>query len=176
MKLIIKCLLGAMCCISFLVISQDAQNYRLSTDDQISIRVFNEPELTIQNVKISTNGTIAMPLLGQVDIHNLTVSQAELKLSKLLLDGYLKKPNVTITITEYRPFYIGGEVNRPGSYPYRKDLTIQKAITIAGGFTSRASESSISIVNEEESRELLQVPFTTKIMPGDVITVNESFF
>lgn len=163
----------------FLSISTHAQNnddYRVSTDDEISINVFNEPELDIDKVKISTNGSISMPLIGEIFVKDLTLSEIELKIKTLLLDGYLKKPNVTVTITEYRPFYISGEVKKPGSYPYRKGLTVQKAITLAGGFTQRASKNTISLISEADKKLSKTVSLNDTVKPGDVITISESFF
>jgi polysaccharide export outer membrane protein len=151
-------------------------DYHLSVDDQISVSIFNEPELSIENVKISTSGRISMPLIGQVNVKGFTVTALEDELVSLYLKGYLKKPNVTVTITEYRPFYISGEVKKPGSYPYRKELTIEKAVALAGGFTERASRSAISLVSEEETGNVTSAPLTNAVKPGDIITVNESFF
>jgi protein involved in polysaccharide export with SLBB domain len=154
----------------------DDNSYRLSSDDEISITVFNEPDMSINKIKVGTNGTISMPLLGQVTIKGLTVTELEQDLSNRLLDGYLKKPNVTVSISEYRPFYINGEVKKPGSYPYRKDLTIEKAVAMAGGFTERASKGTIVLVGEEETRNVNSAPLNNAVKPGDVITVSESFF
>jgi protein involved in polysaccharide export with SLBB domain len=154
----------------------DANSYRLSSDDEISITVFNEPDMSIVKIKVSTNGSISMPLLGQVTVKGLTVTELEKTLSIRLLDGYLKKPNVTVSITEYRPFYISGEVEKPGSYPYRKDLTIEKAIALAGGFTERASKSTITLVAEQATRNVSSALLNNAVKPGDVITVRESFF
>jgi protein involved in polysaccharide export with SLBB domain len=154
----------------------DANSYRLSSDDEISITVFNEPDMSINKIKVGTNGTISMPLLGQVTIKGLTVTELEKELTNRLLDGYLKKPNVTVSISAYRPFYISGEVKSPGSYPYRKDLTIEKAVALAGGFTERASKRAISLVAEEQKRSVTSAPLNNAVKPGDVITVSESFF
>jgi protein involved in polysaccharide export with SLBB domain len=156
--------------------SDDNSSYRLSSDDEISITVFDEPDMSIKKIKVSTNGTISMPLLGQVTIKGLTVTELEKELTNRLLDGYLKKPNVTVSISEYRPFYINGEVEKPGSYPYRKDLTIEKAVALAGGFTERASKGSISLVAEEQERNASSAALNNAVKPGDVITVSESFF
>jgi polysaccharide export outer membrane protein len=111
-----------------------------------------------------------------VNVKGLTVVEVEQKLLTLLVNGYLKKPDVTISISEYRPFYINGEVKQPGSYPYRRDLTIEKAVALAGGFTARASKSSISLLSENDQRVLNKVLLSAAVKPGDVITVSESFF
>jgi polysaccharide biosynthesis/export protein VpsN len=162
--------------LSFNTHAQNDDDYRVSTDDEISINVFNEPELNIERVKVSTNGSVSMPLIGEIVVKDLTLAEIESKIKTLLLDGYLKKPNVTVTITEYRPFYISGEVKKPGSYPYRKGLTVQKAITLAGGFTQRASKNTISLITEVEKKLTRTVSLNDTVKPGDVITVSESFF
>jgi protein involved in polysaccharide export with SLBB domain len=164
-------------CLSFsAAAADDSGSYRLSSDDEISITVFDEPDMSIKKIKVGTNGTISMPLLGQVTIKGLTVTELEKELTNRLLDGYLKKPYVTVSISEYRPFYISGEVKKPGSYPYRKDLTIEKAVALAGGFTERASKSTISLVGEEARRNVSSATLNNAVKPGDVITVSESFF
>jgi polysaccharide export outer membrane protein len=151
-------------------------DYHLSVDDQISVSIFNEPELSIENVKISTSGRISMPLIGQVNVKGFTVTALEDELVSLYLKGYLKKPNVTVTITEYRPFYINGEVKQPGSYAYRKGLTVQKAVTLAGGFTERASTKSISLKSEDDDTSTKSVLLADAVKPGDVLTIGTSFF
>ncbi len=182
MKLPQKIIQFALLLLSGICLSTSAQeidNYQLSVDDKISVSVFNEPELGIENVKISTSGSISMPLIGQVKVKDLTVQQLEQVLIQKYLKGYLKKPNVTVTIIEYRPFYIDGEVKNPGSYPYRKGLTIQKAVTLAGGFTERASKTAISIKSETDKNNTVSTSsarLTSKVKPGDIITVSESFF
>jgi protein involved in polysaccharide export with SLBB domain len=151
-------------------------DYQLSVDDQISVSIFNEPELNIVNVKISTSGRISMPLIGQINVKGLTITELEKNLVQQYLNGYLKKPNVTVTIIKYRPFYINGEVNNPGSYEYRKGLTVQKAVTLAGGFTERASTKSISLKSEDDITRKNSVSLADEVQPGDVLTIGASFF
>lgn len=162
--------------LSGLAIADEIDNYRISADDQISVTVFNENDLSVDKVRVSGNGDISMPLLGQVAIEGHTIAEVEQKITELLLEGYLKKPNVTVTITEYRPFYINGEIKKPGSYPYKKNLTVEKAVALAGGFTERASRTTISLVSENDKRFIKAVALNDKIKPGDVITISESFF
>lgn len=157
-------------------VATEIDDYRISADDQISVTVFNETDLSVNKVRVSGNGAISMPLLGQVAIEGHTIAEVEQKITSLLLKGYLKKPNVTVTITEYRPFYINGQVKKPGSYPYKKNLTVEKAVALAGGFTERASRSTISLVSENNKNVVKEVILNDKIKPGDVITISESFF
>jgi len=168
-------------------LAADGGDYKLSTGDVLSISVFNEPDLSLDEVRVATTGVISFPLLGEVKVVNLTATQVEQRLIKMLLDGYLKHPKVTVSIKEYRLFYVHGEVKSPGGYNYQDGLTIRKAVVLAGGFTERASKKKITLVTEaiskgsEAGADLLDETATTvglnhAVRPGDVITVGESFF
>lgn len=169
-------LLIAFWLISFSAIAQDLQHYRLGADDVISVSVFDEPDLSLKEARVSSTGTIAMPLIGQVTVKGLTVDEAERSIHDLYLGDYLKKPDISITIVEYRQFYVNGEVEKPGGYSFREGMTIQRAITLAGGFTERASRSKILLIRENSNGIPITAKMTTPVQPGDVITVEESFF
>ena len=156
--------------------AQDLQHYKLGADDVLSVSVFDEPDLSLREARVSSTGTIAMPLIGQVNVKGLSIAEAEQKIHQLYLGDYLKKPDITITIVEYRQFYVNGEVEKPGGYSFREGMTIQRAITLAGGFTERASRSKILLVRENSNGLPLAVDLSTPVQPGDVITVEESFF
>lgn len=164
-------------CMTFGIASaQDLQHYKLGADDVISVSVFDEPDLSLREARVSSTGTIAMPLIGQVNVKGLSIAQAEEAIHDLYLGDYLKKPDVTVTIVEYRQFYVNGEVSKPGGYSYREGMTVQRAITLAGGFTERASRSKIILVRENSNGLPVTASLTTPVQPGDVITVEESFF
>jgi polysaccharide biosynthesis/export protein VpsN len=156
--------------------AQELNQYRLGADDEISVNVFNEPDLSLAKTRIAANGTISMPLIGQVMVKGLTIDEVELKITKLYLGDYLKKPDVSVSIVEYRQFYVNGEVNKPGGYSYRDGMTIQRAVSLAGGFTERASRSKIRLMRENNTQNVASVDLNTPVLPGDVITVEESFF
>jgi polysaccharide export outer membrane protein len=161
---------------SFCLFAGELTNYRLAADDRVSITVFGEPDLSLEKVRIATNGTISIPLIGQIKVTGLTASQVEKKVAALLADGYLKKPGVTVSIAEYRLFYITGEVKNPGGYGYRDGLTVHKAVSLAGGFSERANKNKISITHEDSNDEVEGVKLNDQVRPGDVINVKESFF
>jgi len=151
--------------------------YQIDKGDSVSITVYQEPDLSITGVKVSTDGTIAFPLLGDLHIVGLSSSQLQKLVTERLKDGYLKSPSVTVSIDRYRLYYIKGEVNSPGGYNYVDGLTIEKAVALAGGFSERASEQDITLVHEAKPDQPRKaVALTTPIRPGDVITVGESFF
>ena len=162
--------------LSTAVLAEGGDDYKLSTGDVLSISVFNEPDLSVEEVRVATTGVISFPLLGEVKVVGLTAKQVEQRLVKLLLDGYLNHPKITVSIKEYRLFFVHGEVNSPGGYNYQDGLNIRKAIVLAGGFSERASEEKITLVSENAPEESTTVGLNHPVHPGDVISVGESFF
>lgn len=151
--------------------------YRLSTGDVISITVFGEDDLKKEKTRLTDAGTISYPVLGEIEVRGKTVGELE----KILTDGlrgrYLVNPRVSVTIDEYRPFFINGQVGSNGSFPYQPGLTVRKAVSIAGGFKERASLSKITIVRDgDASNTPIKVDLNAPVQPGDIITVGESFF
>lgn len=150
--------------------------YQLGSGDQIRVTVYGEEDLSGE-FELDGNGTIAMPLIGAVEIGNRILSDAENQIAAQLADGYLVNPRVSIEVLNYRPFYILGEVKEPGSYPYVSGMTILNAVALASGFTYRASESKIEVtrrVNGVEQKFRIEV--TAQVLPGDIIRVPERFF
>ncbi|WP_158967136.1 polysaccharide biosynthesis/export family protein [Paraglaciecola sp. L3A3] len=157
-------------------LSSENSQYRLGADDEISVNVFNEPDLSLPKTRVSANGSISMPLIGQVQVKGLTINEVELKITKLYLGDYLKKPDISVSIVEYRQFYVNGEVDKPGGYSYREGMTVQRAISLAGGFTERAARNKIQLMRENDPNNISRVDLNSPVKPGDVITVEESFF
>jgi polysaccharide export outer membrane protein len=93
-----------------------------------------------------------------------------------LRDGYLLNPRVAIDVLNYRPFYVLGEVNTPGSYPYVSGITVLKAIALAGGYTFRARTSKIELIHANEPDKPILVDQNTLLLPGDIIRIKERFF
>jgi protein involved in polysaccharide export with SLBB domain len=168
--------------------------YRLGAGDLISISVYDEADLSLK-VRIGLSGQISYPLLGDVVVSGLTPKLLELNLTSGLKGPYLVAPSVSVSIIEYRPFYVIGEVKKPGSYPFHPGLTVDKAISISGGFTERASKGSIYVIHddrkprvkqkdglegekqdEDKREEKKQVELYDVIQPGDVVTIEQSFF
>jgi len=153
-----------------------AEGYRISAEDVLRVTVFDEPDLSVEEARVATDGTIAMPLIGEVRVEGMTAGEIARRVEALLADGYLKKPRVSVSIYEYRQFYVHGEVEKPGGYSYQDGLTVQRAIVLAGGFTERASESKITLAREGEDDKGSPVSLNDLVNPGDVISVGESFF
>ncbi len=151
--------------------------YQINTGDSVSVTVYQEPDLSISGAKVSTDGTIAFPLLGVLPVAGLSSREVQKLVTRRLEDGYLKAPNVTVSIDRYRLYFIKGEVNSPGGYTFVDGLTVEKAVALAGGFSERASERDITLIRETKPDQPLEaVSPTTAIRPGDVITIGESFF
>ncbi len=148
--------------------------YRLGPGDQVRINVFNEPDLSGE-YRLDGNGNLTLPLIGVAEAGGLTSEELTRSLEKKFAE-YLKSPNISVAILNYRPFYIVGEVQRPGNYPYVDGMTVINAIAIAGGFTYRANTRNFYIQRKAESDEQFAAQQQTGVMPGDVVVVRERFF
>lgn len=151
--------------------------YLLGAGDLITIRVFGEEDLSIEEIRLTDTGAFSYPFLGEIRVKGLASSQVEALITRGLKGDYLIDPKVTVSILEYRPFYVNGEVKKPGGYPFEPGLTIRKAIALAGGFTERASRSKFYLIRDTDpDRTPIRVTLESGVFPGDIITVNESFF
>jgi len=151
--------------------------YRLATGDVISITVFGEDDLKREKMRLTDAGTISYPILGEIQVRGKTAGELERLLTDGLRGKYLVNPRVAVTIDEYRPYFINGQVGNNGSFPYQPGLTVRKAVSIAGGFKERASMSKIYIVRDGDATNTpVKVDLNAPIQPGDTITVGESFF
>lgn len=163
--------------LSFAAEEDGMSNYRLGSGDVISIIVFDEKELSLEKVKLSDAGSISYPMLGEIRVLGLTVSELQQKLTNGLKGVYLIDPKVTVAIDRYRDVFVNGQVHKPGNYPYQPGLTVRKAISIAGGFKDRANTDSVSIIHENQNQPTpTKSTLGTPVEPGDTITVEESFF
>lgn len=152
------------------------QVYRVGVGEVLSIHTFNEPELTFKKLRLSREGIIHFPLIGKVEALGKSIVQIQEEIESRLRDGYLKQPRVTVTIEEFREFFINGQINKPGAYAYVPGMTIRKAISISGGLTDRASLQKIRLKKEAGLKDMQIKNVDTAITPGDVITIGESLF
>jgi len=155
-------------------VSQVAE-YRLGPGDQLRITVFNEAELTGQYV-VGSQGSISYPLVGDVRAAGLTVLEFTEALQQALTE-YIRQPNVSVEVANYRPFFILGEVQRPGTYPYSANLTVLNAVATAGGFTYRANRGRVYIRHANETEErVYPLTIATPVLPGDTVRIGERLF
>lgn len=150
--------------------------YTLGAGDLIKITVFGQDDLTLET-RLSNVGYIRYPFLGDIGLVGKTVNQVEQLIDSGLRGDYLINPSVSVTVEEYRPFFIDGEVKRPGGYPYQPGLNIDKAAALAGGYTERAAKGQViirrTIGGVEQNFEFNSNEI---IMPGDIVTVKGRFF
>lgn len=153
------------------------QDYPIGPGDVLRIIVFDEAELSGEYA-VDGEGRITFPLTGQVQVTGLSPYDISEKLSELLEKGFLVDPRINVEIVRFRPFYVLGEVRRPGSYDYVEGLTVLNAVALSGGFTYRARRSEVSILRKQKDGTsiALEVDTGTRIMPGDVIEIRERFF
>lgn len=152
-------------------------NYKLGAGDVISIQVLGEGDLARNNIRLSDAATISYPILGEIRLLGKTVGELEVLIRDGLKGRYLLDPQVTVTINEYRKFFINGQVRSPGGYSYIPGLTVRKAVSLAGGFQERASKDKIYAIREDDPRQVAhKVDLNASVNPGDIITVEESFF
>jgi polysaccharide export outer membrane protein len=155
----------------------ELSKYRLGAGDVLSIRVLGEDDLRREHVKLSDAGTLSFPILGELQVKGMTVGDLEDLITRGLKGRYLVNPQVTVSIDEYRNFYVNGMVEKPGGYPFSPGLTVRKAVSIAGGFKERAARDKISVIHDDDPKQTPhKVDLNTALLPGDIVTVEESFF
>lgn len=149
--------------------------YTLASGDKIKLTVFRHEDLSGE-FTLDGAGNFAMPLVGEIQGYGLTTRELEERIKAKLKDGYLVDPQVSVEVTNYRPFYILGEVNRPGQYEYVNGMTVLQAVTIAGGYTYRAKQDAAILKRGGTNAEGVAVPGVQPILPGDIIEIRERFF
>lgn len=153
-----------------------AASYALGSGDKLRIIVFGEEDLSGEFV-LDDSGFVRLPLIGQISAGGRTVRQLEEDIAAKLGAQYLKDPRVSIEIIKFRPFYIIGEVNKPGEYPYVVGMSVLNAVAVAGGYTYRANESSVYIKRKGASEEeKYPADDSTKLWPGDIVNIAERWF
>ena len=177
-------------------IQSEIENLRVSNDyllqpgDLLEVKVYMEENMD-RTLRISANGTITFPLVGNIRVGGMSVAAAENALSKEL-KRYIKNPQISMLIQEYgnKTVYILGQVQKPSAVeiPPEKPLTVLEAITSVGGFTDIAAPSKVKVLRMDNgNQKAIDVDITqiTKygnksldinLMPGDVVFVPQSIF
>ena len=150
--------------------------YRFGPGDELRITVFRHEDLSGE-FALDGEGFFALPLVGEILAGGLTARQLENEVeTRLKAGGYLVDPQVSIEVLNYRPFYIIGEVNNPGSYQYVNGMNVINAVALAGGFTYRADQDDIIISRGGAGGDEIAADLTTEVLPGDIVEVTERFF
>ena len=154
----------------------DLKQYLLGTGDMFRIQVYDEQDLYLET-RVSDTGTISYPFLGELAVKGISLAKLEALITSRLKGDYLINPKVSIDMIEYRQFYVNGEIQDAGGFPYQPGLTVRKAISLAGGFKERASKDKIYIIHDDSTAsEAIKVTLDHAVRPGDSITVEQSFF
>lgn len=151
--------------------------YKLDAGDRVAINVFGEENLSGE-YEVDQSGIVSLPLAGRITVANLTTQDAERTISKRLSEGFVSNPNVTVSVVRYRPFYVLGEVARPGGYPFYSGASVLSAVAVAGGYTYRAEKFGIRLLRQggDGTAQPQKITPGTFIEPGDIIIVPERWF
>jgi polysaccharide export outer membrane protein len=150
--------------------------YRLGSGDQLRVIVFGQDNLS-RLYNVDSSGSVALPLIGPIRARGFTTAQLANYIANELKQKYVKDPKVSVEVETYRPFFILGEVNKPGQYPYVNAMTVEAAVAIAEGYTERAKQRMVRLTRKFGGvMSTVMVPPDYPVQPGDTIYVTERFF
>ncbi|VIO73785.1 polysaccharide biosynthesis/export family protein [Bradyrhizobium ivorense] len=150
--------------------------YHLGPGDKLRVVIYGQEGLTNTYV-LDATGAITLPLIGSVPARGRTPAGLASEITAKLRNGYIREPSVAVEIEAYRPFFILGEVQAPGQYPYVPNMTVESAVAIAGGFSPRAKRDAVTLTHTDTSGSgRFVVPLGTPIGPGDTVFVSERWF
>lgn len=150
--------------------------YRLDAGDTVRVLVYNQTGLSTE-YKVGDNGTISLPLLGEVKARGSTAQELQKAIYDGLNNGIFVNPGVSVEVSQYRPFFVVGEVSKPGQYPYTPGMNVLGAVAAAGGFTIRADDRNMTMIRNRQAGQVqASADPLTELQPGDVIMVREHLF
>ena len=150
--------------------------YLLDSGDRVRLIVFNQDDLN-NEYTVDQSGYISVPLIGNVVARGKDTNALAHDISMRLESGFIKNPDVSVEISQYRPFFVMGEVTTAGQYAYVTGMTVQTAIAIAGGFSPRAQQRFVDVTRQLNGKILTgRVALTAPVRPGDTIYVSERIF
>jgi polysaccharide export outer membrane protein len=145
-------------------VSNFTRDYLLAPGDRLNIVVYDEPQLSGKFV-IDGGGSAVLPLIGPVSLKGITTAEAQQTIQQRLADGVLVQPAVSVSIEEFRPIFVTGNVRKPGSYPFILGQSVKAAVAAAGGegepldFSFRGALSEF--INAEQRVRQLEMTRTT---------------
>ncbi len=152
------------------------QPYQLDSGDRLRVVVYEQANLS-NSYSVDQAGYISVPLIGEVPVRGSTTQQLQATLKAKLSQGFLRDPDVSVEVEQYRPFFVMGEVRNAGQYSYVAGMTAQTAVAIAGGFNARAQQESVDITRQINGKIINgRVPLSDPLRPGDTIYIRERLF
>jgi len=164
--------------------------YGIGVADILTVNVVR-PEPLLMEVKVSPDGTISFPYIGTVVVKGKTLDDVQNEMTKKLGEGYMKYPVLSVTLKESnsRRFFVYGEVTHPGPYAVEENMTVLRAISMAGGFSKFGSSSRVKVLRPRaagKGYEPVKINIKevmdgvgdadTIIKPGDIVVVSEGIF
>ena len=154
----------------------EGEVYALDSGDKLRVSVFGQEGIS-STYLVDVAGNVNVALIGPVPARGYTTQELARAIAAKLRNGYVRDPRVSVEVEVYRPFYILGEVNAPGQYPYVANMTVETAIAIAGGFSPRAQKQTAKLSRTVGGQIYFsQVPMNTAMRPGDTVNVAERWF
>lgn len=154
----------------------ETTDYYLGPGDKLNVTVFGQADLSGE-FEIDSSGFISMPLMGQIEAADRTVRDLQKQLEARLDKEFIVDPRVSIEVRNFRPFFILGQVNKPGSYPYQSGIDIRQAVAIGGGFTRRALTDAVLLIRRtSEGKIRYKATLDVPVLPGDTIEVERRLF
>ncbi|HAT88036.1 polysaccharide biosynthesis/export family protein [Cohaesibacter gelatinilyticus] len=150
--------------------------YQLDSGDRVRVIVYDQENLN-NEYTVDQSGYISVPLIGDVTARGRHTTELAAEIATRLQNGFVRDPDVSVEIAQYRPFFIMGEVTNAGQYAYVTGMTVQTAIAISGGFTPRAKQRYVDITRQINGKIITgRVSLTDPVRPGDTIYVRERLF
>jgi polysaccharide export outer membrane protein len=153
------------------------KEYVFAPGDLIQVMVYGEPDLTT-DTRVSQDGTIKLPLLGEIRTQGLTVRELESQVAELLAKDYLVNPQVTVSVKEYAKIFILGMVRSPGSYELKAPTTLSSAISMAGGLQAEANPSKVKLIRtigqDKETKVINLAEISDNTLPDMVLKPNDT--
>ncbi len=191
---LVVCLLTGSCFVSGAGLHAEeaattTSEYLVGVDDIVLVTVI-QPDKLESELTVSPDGAITFPYIGKVVVKGLTLMQIQENIQTRLSE-YMKYPVVTVSLRESRSrmFFVYGEVKQPGAYPIQQNMSVLRAVSMAGGFTPVAATSEVKILRAKADQSgnmtlttdvsavmLGKTQNDIKVEAGDVITVSKRFF
>ena len=159
------------------VAQQPVGEFLLGSGDKVRINVFGADQISGE-YQVDPSGGLAVPLAGTIPASGITPKELGDRIAARLREQHMiDNPQVSVEVLATRPFYILGEVEKPGEYPFHAGLNIVSAVATAGGFRYRADQTYV-LVRHGGQEEEVRVPFDSAapVFPGDIIRVPGRYF